>query len=133
MKSVLRAAAAGILFGVLALSPAMAQQAVPAGVQKVATAKGDVWADAKGMSLYTYARDTEANKSTCVAACATNWPPLMAVATDKAAGDWTIADRPDGTKMWAFKSKPVYLWINDKAKGDVTGDGVGGNWALAKP
>jgi predicted lipoprotein with Yx(FWY)xxD motif len=35
--------------------------------------------------------------------------------------------------MWAYKGKPVYLWINDKAKGDVTGDGVGGNWVLAKP
>lgn len=133
MMSLLRAAAAGIVLGALAFAPAMAQQGAPAGIQKVTTAKGDVWADAKGMTLYTYARDTEANKSTCVGGCATNWPPLMATAADKAAGDWTIADRPDGSKMWAYKGKPVYLWINDKAKGDTTGDGVGGNWALAKP
>lgn len=126
-------AAAGILLGALAFGPAMAQQA-PAGIQKVTTAKGEVWADSKGMSLYTYDRDTEANKSTCVAGCATNWPPIMAAATDRAAGDWTIADRPDGTKMWALKGKPVYLYINDKAKGDVTGDGAGGGvWKMAKP
>jgi predicted lipoprotein with Yx(FWY)xxD motif len=57
----------------------------------------------------------------------------MATATDKAAGDWTIANRPDGSKMWAYKGKPLYLYVNDKAKGDVVGDGVGGIWHLAKP
>lgn len=133
MTSLLRAAAAGIVLGALAIAPAMAQQ-TPTGIQKVATSKGEVWADAKGMTLYTYDRDTERNKSTCVAACATNWPPLMAAATDRGAGDWSIADRPDGTKMWALKGKPVYLYARDMAKGDVTGDGAGGGvWKLAKP
>ena len=129
MIAILRGALALLVVGAFLMAPALAQQ-VPAGVQKVTTAKGDVWADSKGMTLYTYDRDTEANKSTYTGA---NWPALMATATDKAAGDWTIADRTDGTKMWAYKSKPLYLYVNDKAKGDVAGDGVGGIWHLAKP
>ena len=133
MTAIVRAAAAGLMLGALIAAPAFAQQ-LPAGIQKVATVKGDVWADIKGMTLYTYDRDTELNKSTCVAACATNWPAVMAATTDRAVGDWTVADRADGIKIWAYKGKPVYLYINDKAKGDVTGDGAGGGvWKLTKP
>ena len=28
---------------------------------------------------------------------------------------------------------PLYYWVKDKKAGDITGDGVGGNWELAKP
>ena len=129
MNAILRGALASLVLGAFLAAPVSAQQ-LPAGVQKAMTSKGEVWADSKGMTLYTYDRDTEANKSTYAG---TNWPALMATATDRAAGDWMIADRPDGTKMWAYKGKPLYLYVNDKAAGDVVGDGVGGIWHLAKP
>ena len=65
--------------------------------------------------------------------CATQWPPLAATATDKPTGDYTIVTRDDGAKQWAYKGRPLYLWVNDKKPGDKTGDGVGGVWKIAKP
>lgn len=97
-----------------------------------ATAKDGVFTNAKGMTLYTYHKDSR-GKSVCNGTCATNWPPLMAAATDKASGDWGIVTRDDGSKQWAYKGKPLYLWIKDQKPGDRTGDGAGGNWVVAKP
>jgi predicted lipoprotein with Yx(FWY)xxD motif len=54
------------------------------------------------------------------------------VLTDaKADGDFTLVDRTDGTKMWAYKGWPLYLWIEDVAPGDTKGDGVGKVWHTA--
>ena len=89
------------------------------------TSKGKAWVDAKGMTLYTFDKDTP-EKSACNDACAKAWPPLMTVADSKAAGDWTIIVRADGSKQWALKGKPLYLWMSDKKPGDATGDGVNG-------
>ena len=88
--------------------------------------------DAKGMTLYTFDKDT-AGKSACNGPCAARWPPLTATATDKASGDYTIVTRDDGSKQWAFKGKPLYLRVKDTKPGDKTGDGVNGVWKTAKP
>ncbi len=96
------------------------------------TPKGKALVDAKGMTLYVFDKDA-AGKSNCNGPCATNWPPLMAAAADKAAGDWTIVTRDDGGKQWAYKSKPVYTWVKDSKPGDTTGDGVNGIWHIATP
>ncbi|HCQ64264.1 MAG TPA: hypothetical protein DIU07_03395, partial [Rhodobacteraceae bacterium] len=34
---------------------------------------------------------------------------------------------------WTYKGMPLYLWVQDQAAGDVTGDGVKGVWHLARP
>lgn len=106
--------------------------AFAAPVQTVSSAKGDVLAGENGMTLYTFKKD-EAGKSNCYDKCAANWPPLAATATDKPEGAFTIIDRTDGTKQWAKDGMPLYFWVKDEKKGDITGDGVGGNWDLAKP
>lgn len=90
-----------------------------------------IYTDATGMTLYTYDKD-EAGKSNCYDKCAANWPPLKADANAKAEGEWTIVDRTDGTRMWAYEGKPLYTFIKDKKAGDVTGEGVGGVWHIAK-
>jgi predicted lipoprotein with Yx(FWY)xxD motif len=86
---------------------------------------------AKGMTLYTFDKD-EKNKTNCYDQCAVNWPPFMAAADAKAEGDWTIIDRTDGTKMWAYDSKPLYFFVKDTKPGDTTGDMVGGIWHVFK-
>lgn len=95
------------------------------------TSAGKVWVDAKGMTLYIFDQDA-ANVSNCYDKCAVNWPPLMASAKAKSMGDWTVVKRKDGTEMWAYEGKPLYTFIKDKKPGDVTGDGVGGVWHVAK-
>lgn len=97
------------------------------------TAKGKALVDGKGMTLYVFDKDA-GGKSACNGPCAQNWPPLAAAADAKPAGDWTIVARDDGSKMWAYKGKPLYTWKNDKAPGDTTGDGfANGVWHVAKP
>jgi predicted lipoprotein with Yx(FWY)xxD motif len=89
--------------------------------------------DHKGMTLYTFDKDTSAGKSVCNDQCATNWPPLTATASDKPEGDWTIIKRDDGASQWVYKGKPLYFFKSDKAAGDKTGDGKGDVWHIAKP
>ena len=97
------------------------------------TAKNGMFVNAKGMTLYTFDKDA-AGKSVCNGPCAANWPPLIVADDSKAAGDWTIVVRDDGQKQWAYKGKPVYLWVKDTKAGDTTGDGfMNGVWHIAKP
>ena len=114
---------------VLALSTVGAFAAAPGST--ATTPLGVVYVDANGMTLYTYDNDA-AGKSNCNGNCATNWPPLAAAADAVPEGDWTIVTRDDGTKMWAYEGKPVYLWVRDTAPGQTTGDGVGGVWHVIK-
>jgi predicted lipoprotein with Yx(FWY)xxD motif len=87
-----------------------------------------------GMTLYTFDRDAAGTgKSACNGPCAASWPPLMAQASDKGSGDWSVVTRDDGSRQWAYKGKPVYYWVKDAKPGDRTGDGVNGVWHTAKP
>ena len=92
---------------------------------------GKIWTDEKGMTLYTFDKD-EGGKSTCYDKCAAAWPPLAAGADAKAEGEWSVVDRTDGTKMWAYDGHPLYTFVEDKAPGDIKGDGKGGVWHVAK-
>jgi len=90
--------------------------------------------DKAGMTLYTFDKDMAGSgKSACNGGCAKNWPPLMASASDAAQGGWSVITRDDGSKQWAYKGKPVYLWIKDQKPGDKTGDGFRNVWHVATP
>lgn len=125
IQSLFAGAAALALFSTAALA------VEPVGIMMMDTSAGMVLTDAAGMSLYTFDKD-EPSKSNCYDKCAVNWPPLLAADGAEPVGDWTIIDRTDNTKMWAYHGQPLYLWIKDTKPGDVTGDGVGGVWHLAK-
>lgn len=93
--------------------------------KRVHTAKGTVWADSRGMVLYTFDKDT-AGKSTCYGMCAVAWPPFRAAAGSQPMGTWTLVTRLGFTKQWALNGKPLYFWFKDKKPGDATGDGIDG-------
>lgn len=93
---------------------------------------GGVLTGANGMTLYTFDKDP-VGKSVCNGPCATNWPPLMASASDKPSGQYTVVMRDDGKQQWAFKGKPLYFWIKDTKPGDKTGDGFNKVWQAARP
>jgi predicted lipoprotein with Yx(FWY)xxD motif len=120
-----------VLVAVALAAAGSAYAADPATVSK--TPKGDIFVDAKGMTLYTFDKDAD-GKSVCNGQCATNWPPLIVADDAKPAKDWTIVVRDGGLKQWAYKGKPLYTWIKDTKPGDTTGDGVNnGVWHVAKP
>ena len=92
-----------------------------------------VLVNTSGMTLYTFDKDTKgAGKSVCNGKCATAWPPLMASASDKADGDYTIIKRDDGSMQWAYKGSPLYLWVKDKKAGDMTGDNYKNIWHVVR-
>jgi predicted lipoprotein with Yx(FWY)xxD motif len=121
-------AGAALSFGA---SLVLAQTAEPAKVGD--TAKGKVLVDAKGMTLYTWDRDTTPGKSGCNAQCAINWPPLMVSGDAKGSGNWTVITRDDGGKQWAYKGKPLYFWKDDKKAGDADGDNRNNIWHVVAP
>ena len=98
-----------------------------------ATSKGPTLTDAKGMSLYTFDKDS-GGKSACNGPCAANWPALKADAGDTADDNYTVIARDDGSKQWAYKGKPLYTFVKDQKAGDIIGDGfLNGAWHLAQP
>lgn len=118
-----------VLAASLAIGPAFAAPPAKTGT----TSKGAVLTDGKGMTLYTFDKDSE-GKSACNGPCATNWPVLKAEASDAPADGYTIIARDDGSKQWAYKGKPLYTWTKDQKPGDKNGDGFLSNqWHAAKP
>ncbi|MFF7706714.1 hypothetical protein [Pseudomonas sp. NPDC007930] len=116
------------LLAVLALTCAGAASAA----SMPAMEKDGMLVDAKGMTLYTYDKDT-ANMSACNGQCAENWPPLMAESGAMAMQKWTVVKRQDGAMQWAYDGHPLYTFAKDTAPGQMTGDGKGGVWKMAKP
>jgi predicted lipoprotein with Yx(FWY)xxD motif len=97
------------------------------------TPKGRVLVDERGMTLYTFDKDTD-GKSMCNGPCAANWPPLLASSDARPTGAMTTVPRVDGTSMWAYKGKPLYSSKKDAAPGQTNGDGLlNGAWHVAKP
>lgn len=111
----------------------LAASAAQAGVMGPGqTALGPVLTDDKGMTLYTFDKDGMGSSS-CMDACAQNWPPLMAAKGDKAMGEYSIVTRPDGSMQWAYRGKPLYRWSKDMKPGDTLGEGFKDIWHVARP
>ena len=113
------------------LAAALGACASMGGAPMPAKFEGGMLVSSAGMTLYTFDKDAVGSgKSTCNGQCAVNWPPLMAAGTDHASGDWSIVVRDDGSKQWAYKSMPLYLWTKDQKPGDKTGDGFNKVWHI---
>jgi predicted lipoprotein with Yx(FWY)xxD motif len=112
----------------LALAAAFATLA---HAEPAAKMSGGMLVNTSGMTLYTFDKDT-AGKSTCNGPCAALWPPAMAAADAKPEGDMSIVTRDDGSKQWAYKGKPVYVYSADKKAGDKAGDNFKDVWHVVK-
>ncbi|AKM32610.1 hypothetical protein AB870_06950 [Pandoraea faecigallinarum] len=121
-----------VLAGLVAAAGLFAAAAAHAEVP-LKTANG-VLVDAQNRTVYTFDNDVAGNgKSACNGQCAGAWPPVAADAGAKAEGDYSVVTRDDGTKQWAYKGKPLYLFVKDTAAGDRKGDGVKDVWHVVKP
>ena len=128
--SALVAGVAGVLL--FSIGHVYAQTSSNAPVMKISTGIGDVLADSKGMTLYTFKKDVT-GISNCNGGCAKAWPPLMAAKNAKASGNFSVIKRKDGSMQWVSKGMPLYLFGKDKKKGDTTGNGLGNVWDAARP
>ena len=100
----------------------------------VDTAKfGQILVDSQGMSIYRYDKDTiNPSKSNCEGKCLVKWPAIKFVpgATIQGIDPGLIGKviRADGTEQLTIAGWPAYRFWNDKAPGDVKGQGVGKTW-----
>jgi predicted lipoprotein with Yx(FWY)xxD motif len=106
---------------------------LPATIKLAATKLGTVVVDSSGMTLYELDRDT-ATMPTCTGACNALWPPVVASGPSPVAGSGLDATKL-GEVMVAtgqqveYGGHPLYRFVNDKAAGDVNGQGfAGGVW-----
>ncbi len=53
--------------------------------------------------------------------CTELWYPVLAGANAETVGEWTIIERKDGGRQWAFDEQPLYTSVRDKIPGDVLG------------
>ena len=97
------------------------------------TALGTVLTNAKGFTVYWFAKDTPTS-SACAGACAAAWPPVIGM--PQAASGVTLAGklgeikRADGTMQATYNGHPLYLFAGDSAPGQANGNGVNGFGAL---
>jgi predicted lipoprotein with Yx(FWY)xxD motif len=90
-----------------------------------------------GRTLYVLTADGK-NKSTCYNQCQQYWPPrLVAKGATPAAhipgipGTFSVTVRTDGKHQLTYDGAPLYLFLLDKAAGDIKGQGIfnfGGYW-----
>ncbi len=107
-------------------------------VMVTSSSLGTVLTDAKGMTLYFFARDIPGNgTSACSGACAAIWPVFsvnqVVVSPPLARADFSSITRSDGTAQTSYKGWPLYYYAADAQPGDMKGDGFTGNWFVAKP
>src|SRR4051812_16142520 len=111
MRKLTLAAAATVAF---AASAQAAPPTVPQGVTTIevvrelmASAARVLWrrpGGADGRTLMAPDKDAR-GVSKCVDACATEFPPLIALSGAKPFGDWTLTKRDDGRQQWAYQGR----------------------------
>lgn len=147
-KRRLRRALLWLVITAAASSSAQAQLALvdeprPSNIRLQNTDEGVVYADSRGRTIY-FGADPKPGVSNCtkklyrqgvtlngdlydlpnqdrLPSCADKSPPVEA-GDAKPVGAWTIIERPDGIRQWAYQSRPVYTSVKDDSPGDVNGD-----------
>ena len=135
MKSlVFGALLAAIAAPVLAAAPAQmpSQMTVPADFSIDNDAPPNLAIRTSPQNLPIYVFDDDApGKSNCGAGCIGAWSPVVSNGGTPT-GAWTIFEREDHRKQWAYKGRPLYTYFTD-TPGKPTGDGEEGKWHLFQP
>ncbi len=146
VRAFLGAAVVGAATALLTLQPALAadgklalkEEPRPSNIRLQETEMGVVYADSRGMTLYTDRNDpkdfvpacteksnesrgeaTEPHPDHPVANppnCLTKHLPVD-VGDGKPVGAWTVFERSPGVKQWAYRGHPVYTSVKDIAPG----------------
>jgi predicted lipoprotein with Yx(FWY)xxD motif len=111
---------------------------VPAYTVMIGTNKavGNYLTDGDGNSLYYFTKDS-AGTSACSGDCLKAWPaftaPSFVIPSALDSADFNSITRDDGTMQVTYKGYPLYYWVKDKKRGDITGQGVGKVWYVIDP
>ena len=107
-------------------------------VKEVTDANGIVIVDARSKVqekvVYFFNGDISKDKRECKDALVEcpGFVPVQAPELAKAGiPDWSVVDRKDGIRQWAYKGKPLYTFQGDRITDDVHGEGIDKRWQLA--
>lgn len=137
----LLAACGGSSSPAAAASPSPSPAATGKNIAVATNAKfGQILVDEKGLTLYLFVADT-GTASTCYTTCATIWPPVLTTGAPQAGAGAQASllgtiTRTDGKVEATYAGHPLYYFVQDKASGDVTGQGIngfGGLWWVLSP
>lgn len=102
---------------------------------------GPILVDGSGRTLYYFTQDKH-KRSLCTSDylnCTTMWPPLMTTGRPHGeagvkAGLLEVLHRtkPAGSQV-AYHGHPLYLFVDDKRPGDLTGQGMYDYWYVLAP
>ena len=99
---------------------------VPPGLTVRSTALGQLLVTVDGSYSVYYSDRDAGNHSSCDAACAETWKPVLAPASARSHGPWTVLERMPGIWQWAFRGKPLYTYTVDKNPRSQAGSDVPG-------
>jgi len=89
-------------------------------VQRAGRARLD--SDKRGKYTVPVASAEALGTQGCQDECLKTWIPFRARAEDQPSGLWTIYERPDGTRQWAYRGSALYTFSGDKQPGDIAGN-----------
>ncbi len=107
---------------------------VPAGldVALVASAQAVILTDFDGYTLYEFDGSVDDTTAACSRPrCDSSWLPVMAPALANPIGEFSVATREDGSRQWAYRTRPLYRYRDDLLPGDVHGHGKDARWQIA--
>jgi predicted lipoprotein with Yx(FWY)xxD motif len=97
---------------------------------------GNYLTDGNGKALYYFTKDSS-GMSACSGDCIKKWPAFSAdsfvVPSTLNASDFGTITRDDGATQVTFKGYPLYYFIRDMKRGQITGQGVGNVWYVVDP
>lgn len=151
-KHVVVAVAAGLALlgacgappGPAPVQPAAQQQAVQQQEAVTVTVAdlpelGSVLTDQEDRTLYLFTKDSkDPSQSTCIAECATQWPPMLTATNEVQVSGVDQAlvgtvTRPDGGTQVTVGGWPLYTFAKDTAPGQANGQGVKDVWFTVTP
>ena len=121
--------------------PPAAPAATGTAINIGSTKLGQVLVDSNGLTVYLFLADKGTSSSCNSASCMQYWPAVLTTGAPQAGSGVTASllgttARADGTTQVTYAGHPLYRFINDKAAGEATGQGVsafGAPWYVVSP
>jgi len=101
------------------------------------TRLGRILVDARGRTLYLFAKDRR-GRSACTGGCTRVWLPALATGRMELgpgvrAAKVTTMRRRDGRRQLVYNGHPLYSLTADTAPGQASGQGFEGTWFVVSP
>ena len=95
-------------------------------LQLIDSGQGVVLTNFEGFSLYV-----ASNGESCNSNCYGEWTPVAAPSLAVGSDRFSIIERMDGSRQWAFKGQPLYRYEGDLQPGDAHGRDTNDEFKLA--